>query len=42
VAYGSFTFVASGELAASDPDTLDSESLLGRTVTLQVAQLVPG
>jgi hypothetical protein len=30
----------SGELAVSDPDTLDSESLLGRMVTLQVAQLV--
>jgi hypothetical protein len=26
--------------AASDPDTLDSDSLLGRMVTLQVAQLV--
>ena len=39
VAYGAFTFDVSGELAASDPDTLDSESLLGRMVTLQVAQL---
>lgn len=28
------------ELRISDPDTLDSESLLGRMVTLQVAQLV--
>ena len=38
-AYGSFTFDVSGQLAASDPDTLDSESLLGRMVTLTVAQL---
>ena len=30
-----------GELAVSDPDTVDSESLLGRIVTLQVAQLRP-
>jgi len=40
VVYGAFTFEVSGELAASDPDTIDSESLLGRMVTLQVAQLV--
>ncbi|MGE0030801.1 MAG: S8 family serine peptidase [Steroidobacteraceae bacterium] len=39
VTYGAFTFEVSGEFAASDPDTLDSESLLGRMVTLQVAQL---
>jgi serine protease AprX len=39
VVYGAFTFDVSGELAISDPDTLDSESLLGRMVTLQVAQL---
>jgi serine protease AprX len=39
VAWGSFTFDVRGELAASDPDTLDSESALGRMVTLQVAQL---
>jgi serine protease AprX len=39
VTYGAFTFDVSGELAVSDPDTLDSESLLGRMVTLQVAQL---
>jgi serine protease AprX len=39
VTYGAFTFAVSGELAVSDPDTLDSESLLGRMVTLQVAQL---
>jgi serine protease AprX len=40
VVYGAFTFEVSGELAVSDPDTIDSESLLGRMVTLQVAQLV--
>jgi serine protease AprX len=40
VAYGTFTFEVSGEYAASDPDTLDSDSLLGRVVVLQVAQLV--
>lgn len=40
--YGTFSFDVSGELAVSDPDTLDSESLLGRMVTLQVAQLVSG
>ncbi|HLF56652.1 MAG TPA: hypothetical protein VI942_07395, partial [Thermoanaerobaculia bacterium] len=39
VVYGNFSFEVSGELALSDPDTLDSESLLGRLVTLQVAQL---
>jgi serine protease AprX len=37
---GTFTFAVSGDLAASDPDSLDSESLLGRVVVLQVAQLV--
>jgi serine protease AprX len=42
VAYGAFTFVVSGEYAASDPDTLDSDSLLGRMVTLQVAQVTLG
>jgi len=31
----------SGQRAVSDPDTLDSESLLGRVVVLQVAQ-APG
>ena len=40
--YGTFTFEISGELAVSDPDTFDSESLLGRMVTLQVAQLTGG
>ncbi|HET8786693.1 MAG TPA: S8 family serine peptidase [Candidatus Limnocylindrales bacterium] len=36
---GTWTFDVSGELAASDPDTLDSESALGRMVTLTVVQL---
>jgi hypothetical protein len=35
---GDYTFQASGRLAVSDPDTFDSESLLGRVVVLQVAQ----
>ena len=39
VTFGAFTFDVSGVAAVSDPDTLDSESLLGRMVTLQVAQL---
>ena len=42
VAFGAFTFEVSGEYAASDPDTLDSDSLLGRMVTLQVAQVLAG
>jgi serine protease AprX len=42
VAYGAFTFDVSGDYAASDPDTLDSDSLLGRMVTLQVAQVTLG
>jgi serine protease AprX len=39
VAYGTFSFDVSGVYAASDPDTLDSDSLLGRVVALSVAQL---
>jgi serine protease AprX len=35
---GTYTFQVRGERAVSDPDTLDSESLLGRVVVLQVAQ----
>ena len=42
VTYGTFTVQISGQLAASDPDTIDSDSLLGRMITLQVAQLVSG
>ncbi len=38
---GTFSFAVSGDIAASDPDTLDSESALGRVVVLQVAQLQP-
>jgi serine protease AprX len=36
--YGTFTFQVSGQRSVSDPDTLDSESALGRVVVLQVAQ----
>jgi serine protease AprX len=42
VKYGTFTIEVVGQLAASDPDTLDSDSALGRMVTLQVAQIVRG
>ncbi|HUR16994.1 MAG TPA: S8 family serine peptidase, partial [Candidatus Limnocylindrales bacterium] len=42
VKYGAFTVEVSGFLAASDPDTLDSDSLLGRMITVQVAQVVAG
>ena len=36
---GTYTFEVTGDYAASDPDTVDSDSLLGRFVTLHVAQL---
>ena len=39
---GTLTFDVSGELAGSDPDTLDSESALGRMITLTVVQLAIG
>ncbi|HET7683510.1 MAG TPA: S8 family serine peptidase [Marmoricola sp.] len=39
---GTWTFDVSGEYAASDPDTVDSDSVLGRMVTLHVAQLRAG
>jgi serine protease AprX len=42
VKYGTFTIEISGFLAVSDPDTVDSESLLGRMITLQVAQVNAG
>lgn len=42
VTWGAFTFEVRGNYAASDPDTLDSDSLLGRMITLQVAQLIEG
>jgi serine protease AprX len=36
---GKYTVEVSGDYAASDPDTLDSDSVNGRVVWLQVAQL---
>jgi serine protease AprX len=42
VVYGTFTFDISGDLAVSDPDTLDSDSDLGRMITLEVVQLTQG
>lgn len=36
---GPYTVTVTGDRAVSDPDTLDSDSLLNDTVTLQVAQL---
>ena len=42
VRYGTFTIEVVGQAAASDPDTLDSDSALGRMITLQVAQIVTG
>jgi serine protease AprX len=39
---GTLTFEVSGVLAASDPDSLDSDSALGRMVTLTVVQLTAG
>ncbi|MCU1377731.1 MAG: peptidase and in, kexin, sedolisin, partial [Acidimicrobiales bacterium] len=38
---GAFTVEVSGESSLSDPDGLDSDSLLGDTITLQLAQLTP-
>ena len=39
---GTYTFKVVGDYAASDPDTLDSDSALGRMVTVHVAQLAKG
>ncbi len=39
---GLYTLEVSGDYAASDPDTLDSDSVLGRMVTLHVAQVSRG
>ncbi|CAI9404970.1 S8 family serine peptidase [Nocardioides sp. T2.26MG-1] len=39
---GTYTFEVTGDYAASDPDTVDSDSVLGRFVTLHVAQLRRG
>ncbi|HEY0951503.1 hypothetical protein, partial [Nocardioides sp.] len=41
-ATGRYTFEVTGDYAASDPDTVDSDSVLGRFVTLHVAQLRRG
>ena len=38
---GKYTIEVSGEYAVSDPDTIDSDSVNGRVVFLQVAQLAP-
>ena len=42
IQYGVFTIEISGFLAVSDPDTFDSDSLLGRMNTLQVAWVNAG
>jgi serine protease AprX len=42
IKYGTFTIEISGFLAVSDPDTFDSDSLLGRMNTLQVAWVNAG
>jgi serine protease AprX len=39
---GTYTFEVQGNYAVSDPDTLDSDSVGGRMVTLHVAQLQKG
>ena len=36
---GMYSFQVIGNYAASDPDTLDSDSTLGRSITLHIAQL---
>ena len=36
---GTFVFEVAGDYGVSDPDTIDSASLAGETITLQVAQL---
>lgn len=41
-AAGRYTFQVTGDYAASDPDSVDSDSALGRFVTLHVAQLRRG
>ncbi|HET7711699.1 MAG TPA: S8 family serine peptidase [Thermoanaerobaculia bacterium] len=39
VTFGTWSVTVEGTAAVSDPDTVDNESLLGRTVTLQTATL---
>ena len=41
-AAGTYTVTVVGDYAASDPDTLDSDSVLGRTVVVHAAQLTKG
>ena len=36
---GTYTVDVTGDLAVSDPDTIDSDSINGRVVFLQVAQV---
>lgn len=38
---GTYTIEVVGEYAVSDPDTIDSDSVNGRVVFLQAAQLAP-
>ncbi len=40
LAPGTYTITVSGDYSASDPDTLDSDSINGRVVFVQAAQLV--
>ena len=42
LAPGTYTFAVTGDYAASDPDTIDSDSALGRVVLLHVAQVRKG
>ena len=39
VTFGTWSITVEGVIAVSDPDTIDNESALGRTVTLQAARL---
>ena len=39
---GTYTLKVVGDYAVSDPDTLDSDSALGRMVTVHLAQLAKG
>ena len=41
-AAGTYTLTVVGNYAASDPDTLDSDSVLGRMVVVHAAQLTKG
>ena len=37
---GAYTVEVSGDYAVSDPDTIDSDSVLGDSITFQAAQLI--